>query len=210
MLPVVMLPLLLIGLISIGAIALIQTRTDAAVSAAEDVLTEEIVQVGVNRASSRAAREVGDFVDLMIDDTVSSPNDATLDWRSLRATIGWPSSNQMERSSKPMSFAKHLSGSRRSSRRRSWKVLPIPWPPTEIARASELHLRFRCSPRPACSSATRAARQHGPPAVNCGSAKSSRALLVRTSRPLLSTTRAGRASRSSDERRSSMTRTLLV
>ena len=65
-LPIVLLPLLLLsGLAILGAIA-IQNRTSAAVTSAEDILSDEVVAAGADRAADTSAREVAEFVDQLI------------------------------------------------------------------------------------------------------------------------------------------------
>ncbi len=62
-LPVALLPLLLLSLFTIGGIFLLQRQTADAVGSAEEVLTEEVVEDGVTRASERAARDLAEYVD---------------------------------------------------------------------------------------------------------------------------------------------------
>lgn len=67
-LPLIVVPIIILGLLAVLAIALIQSRTDSAVAAAEDAITEQVVEAAVTRASESAARELSDYVSSWIKD----------------------------------------------------------------------------------------------------------------------------------------------
>jgi HAMP domain-containing protein len=67
-LPLIVVPIIILGLLSVLAIALIQSRTDSAVAAAEEAITEQVVEAAVTRASESAARELSDYVSAWIKD----------------------------------------------------------------------------------------------------------------------------------------------
>lgn len=62
-LPVTLVPLLLLGSLAVASIFLIQQRTTDAVESAEQILTDEVVEAGVQRSSTRASRELASYLE---------------------------------------------------------------------------------------------------------------------------------------------------
>ncbi len=62
-LPVTLVPLILLGSLAVASIFLIQQRTTDAVDSAEQILTEEVVEAGVQRSSTRASREMASYLE---------------------------------------------------------------------------------------------------------------------------------------------------
>ncbi len=61
-LPLIVVPVIILGLLAVAAIALIQSRTDQAVEAAEDAITEQVVEAAVVRTSEATARELSNYI----------------------------------------------------------------------------------------------------------------------------------------------------
>ncbi len=61
-LPLIVVPVIILGLLAVAAIALIQSRTDQAVEAAEAAITEQVVEAAVVRTSEATARELSNYI----------------------------------------------------------------------------------------------------------------------------------------------------